>query len=388
MAAWREAKHRYRLLMWPIFDISGDCSDSLARFQAYAAIAYGADGIWYFTYNGGGIMRLPKESEGKPSPAQTVEQVHQRLKPNYGPVAETNWRLRVWGQRLAGNDSAGVFSTGWNNRSWPFPEDLDLSGFDQVVPGPDKLIEKMSPDLLAGVLVRDGEAPQVMVVDCRVSKQYNTLPPREVEIDFHSTVQEVRIVSDQPQASDSLVPGSHVKLVLLAGKGHLLELSSLEPQLDNLCTSDSIYAPAEMSVEESVPLASISEDELQNIRAAKLGVDVAGANPEEQYHKPVFLNGQKVGLLPPNTIQSWQWLVMDLTPEQLRHIQRHNTITIDHIRSDAWKIRQVVLAVQKEVGTWIKSASFEKTYASEGWDYFEGEAFPEGEQLEIELDFR
>ncbi|HIO06916.1 TPA: hypothetical protein EYN09_08355 [Candidatus Poribacteria bacterium] len=250
------------------------------------------------------------------------------------------------------------------------------------------MIEKMSPDLLAGVLVRDGEAPQVMVVDCRVSKQYNTLPPREVEIDFHSTVQEVRIVSDQPQASDSLVPGSHVKLVLLAGKGHLLELSSLEPQLDNLCTSDSIYAPAEMSVEESVPLASISEDELQNIRVAKLGVDVAGANPEEQYHKPVFLNGQKVGLLPPNTIQSWQWLVMDLTPEQLRHIQRHNTITIDHIRSDAWKIRQVVLAVQKEVGTWIKSASFEKTYASEGWDYFEGEAFPEGEQLEIELDFR
>ena len=345
MAAWREAKHRYRLLMWPIFDISGDCSDSLARFQAYAAIAYGADGIWYFTYNGGGIMRLPKESEGKPSPAQTVEQVHQRLKPNYSPVAETNWRLRVWGQRLAGNDSAGVFSTGWNNRSWPFSEDLDLSGFDQVVPGPDKLIEKMSPDLLAGVLVRDGEAPQVMVVDCRVSKQYNILPPREVELDFHSTVQEVRIVSDQPQASDSLVPGSHVKLVLLAGKGHLLELSSLEPQLDNLCTSDSIYAPTEMSVEESVPLASISEDELQNIRAAKLGVDVAGANPEEQYHKPVFLNGQKVGLLPPNTIQSWQWLVMDLTPEQLRHIQRHNTITIDHIRSDAWKIRQVVLAV-------------------------------------------
>ncbi|HIN27892.1 TPA: hypothetical protein EYM82_03290 [Candidatus Poribacteria bacterium] len=226
MAAWREAKHRYRLLMWPIFDISGDCSDSLARFQAYAAIAYGADGIWYFTYNGGGIMRLPKESEGEPSPVQTVEQVHQRLKPNYSPVAETNWRLRVWGQRLAGNDSAGVFSTGWNNRSWPFPEDLDLSGFDQVVPGPDKLIEKMSPDLLAGVLVRDGEAPQVMVVDCRVSKQYNILPPREVELDFHSTVQEVRIVSDQPQASDSLVPGSHVKLVLLAGKGHLLELSS------------------------------------------------------------------------------------------------------------------------------------------------------------------
>ena len=132
--------NRYDMAMWPIIGAYGQHeSPSQYRFQANAAVAYGAQSFWLFCYN---------------------RYFRPVLSPAAGPV--NKYIANVAGPRVLGRRSVRVFHSG-----------PDLPP-ESARPGPGKLIRTMDDYLLAGVLVPDAEfqagidAPDtVMVVDKR-----------------------------------------------------------------------------------------------------------------------------------------------------------------------------------------------------------------------------
>ena len=95
-ASMRRDSQALDLIMWPMFNItryqrdssSGFAhleSDSLTRFPLYASLAYGAQGIWYFTYNGGAL-----QAHGK---YKTEKEVRRALTPLYPVAKEANLRI-------------------------------------------------------------------------------------------------------------------------------------------------------------------------------------------------------------------------------------------------------------------------------------------------------
>jgi len=231
---------QYGVMFWPMFNVgsavgSPDAhslacplpSDSLVRFPAYAAVAYGAHGIFYFCYSGGNIERV--------GPWQTPKEARAALTNLYPVVQRINHRIAAWGPRVLGTTSTGLFGTAFAAKASGAPSAAS-EGLQR--PGPGRLIDAMSPDLLAGVLVAKGRAPLVMVVDCRTSKRFGDLPDREVILRFHPNVSSVRVMEGR-QSRDLEAP--LVSLRLEAGGGQLLELHGRN--LDRLCTEAAIYGP-------------------------------------------------------------------------------------------------------------------------------------------------
>jgi len=226
------------LLFWPMFNAAPpnereQISDSLLRFPAYAAVAYGAEGLWYFCYNGGSLQ--------KPGNYQTEEEVRAALTPLYPVAKEINHRLAAWGPKVLGRTSPGLFGTafGAKESGWPFPE--DTAGFRSAEaltpPAQGKLLEAMSEDLLVGILTKVGESPLAMVVDCRVSKVFGGILPREVSVRFAPAVARVNVLEGTESRP---VEGNEVKLTLEAGGGQMLELAG--EGLDALCSEEALYA--------------------------------------------------------------------------------------------------------------------------------------------------
>jgi len=354
----------YGVIFWPMFNVCA--SDSLVRFPAYAALAYGAEGIWYFTYNGGAIQK-----EGA---YHTEEEVRKALTPLYPVAKKINHRIAAWGKQVLGRTPSGLFGTafGAKNALWPFKEDTaEIQSAEALAPpGQGKLIAAMSDNLLAGILTAPGKAPLAMVVDCRTSKNYGDLPDREVTLRFAPGVIRVDVLEGR---TSRRVKGCEVKLVLESGGGQMIELHG--KGLDALCSAGAIYAPP-LEAQTPVVRHSITEADLTSVRAAKLRIDVFGSNPEAQFSdKFLYLNGHRLCRVPASGIDSWSMKVIDLAPDQLTWIRKKNEVTSRTECEDAWKFRNLTLAVQLADGAWVKTNTDTTTYSTPDWAHSEGKTW-------------
>ncbi|HZT41210.1 MAG TPA: hypothetical protein VFA07_03430 [Chthonomonadaceae bacterium] len=341
-------------------------SDSLIRFPAYAALAYGAEGIWYFTYGGGALERS--------GPYTTDAEARQALTPLYPVAKRINHRIGLWGPLVMGRASTGLFGTAFDARQvpWPFPEDTagQLPPEALTPPAPGKLIETMSDDLLVGILTRPGEAPLAMVVDCRASNTFGDLPEREVTLQFAPAVTGIRILEGRRGRS---IAGHTVRLTLEAGGGQMLALQG--KNLDSLSSEQAIYAPPPVKTP-PVGWSGLTPDALAHIRAARLRIDVFGADSAPQYQaKFIDLNGHTLSRIPNNDHDAWNLETVAFAPDQFAWIRKENVLTVRTECGDAWKFRNLTLAVQLADGTWVKSNTDATVHSASEWANSEGQTW-------------
>jgi hypothetical protein len=256
------------------------------------------------------------------------------------------------------------------------------SGEALAPPARGKLIESMSDGLLVGILSQPGQSPLAMVVDCRASKDFAALGPREVTIRFAPAVTRTRTLRGSRARA---LRGCEVKLTLEAGGGQMLELEG--EGLEALSSEAAIYAPPKPSAAAPRTLAGA---DLARIEAAKLRIDVFGANAEEEYReKIIHLNGHELGRVPSNSSDSWSLRVVDLTPAQLGWVGLSNEVTVRTKCADAWKFRNLALAVRLADGTWVKTPTDATVHSVPKWDHSEGETWGEdGVAGPVKLEFR
>ena len=211
---------RYMLDPWPLFalgdggDIAVLRSDTLVRVQVYAALAYGARGLYYYCW-GHGIWNMPPGNQqgGRGSP--TV---------NYPTVKATNADAAVWGAILIGSRHVGAI------RSAP------VEGDHSVVAMVGLAVESMDGGLLVGVF-SDGSSSDngyLMVVDLRSSMNQGGISPRQASLTVAASCQ-ATVVKGGPDGWSSLHPhtpavGSQqhsgkMTLTLAGGGGALLKVS-------------------------------------------------------------------------------------------------------------------------------------------------------------------
>jgi hypothetical protein len=367
-AGWSRACREHGLYFWPMFNVAPPSdkervSDSLLRFPAYAALAYGAEGIWYFCYNGGSLQ--------KPGTYRTEAEVRAALTPLYPIARRVNHRIATWGPRLLGRTCTGLFGTAFGARaSWPFPEDVSSGGSaeDLVPPSAGKLVEAMDGDLLVGILTKPDQAPLAMVVNCQVTKDPKDLPPRTVQVRFAPEVTAVGVIGTSETRP---VEESEVRLVLEAGGGQLLELRG--EGLERLCSEEAVRA-ASASLPERT--RALTEADLKSARAGKLRIDVFGANAEDEYRaKLVDLNGRELARVPSPGGDTWSVRVIDLTAEQLSWVRLDNEVVVRTECGDAWKFRHLTLALQLADGTWARTNADSRTHSVADWAHSEGETW-------------
>jgi len=210
LRALRDGCLRHGLTPWPMFNVCGVESDSLLRCQVYAGLAYGAQGLWYFTYADG--LRQGRGGEA-------LAEVRQALLPTWHDAAAANRRVAVYGPLVLGRACAGVLHTA-------------PRAARGGAPAADRLIARMSPDLLAGVLVKPGEPPLVMLVDTRTSKVRDATPERRVEVQCNAAVTGVVVLSEAGRLETQ---GATVELTLRGGEGLLL--APRGDGIEALCTA-------------------------------------------------------------------------------------------------------------------------------------------------------
>jgi hypothetical protein len=212
----RQDYRRHDLIMWPMFNVCGVPSDSLVRFQVYASVAYGAQGIWYFTY-----YMNPKNKLGAAlqdaRDCTTVAQVRAALRPAWQVARDVNHRVAAWGPRLVGRTCCGVFYTG-------------KPDIRALRPAPGQLVEHAGDDLLVGILTKPGATPLAMVVDRRVHNDPGAIPERDVTVRFAPAVAAIDVLDGKTPRSCT---GPNVTLRLRGGEGRLLALAG--KGLDKLC---------------------------------------------------------------------------------------------------------------------------------------------------------
>lgn len=364
-AAYSRQCRDHGLIFWPMFNVQPPnaqevVSDSLLRFPAYAALAYGAEGIWYFCYNGGSLARQGDWT--------TEAAARRALTPLYAVAREANRRILPWGRRVLGRRSEGVFGTAFQRATdWPFPADLEGQASPEglAAPAKGKLIEAMDPDLLAGVLTREGEAPLVMVVDCRVSKKTGDLPPRTALIRFNRAVTGIDVLDGARARHEA---GAVVRIRLQAGGGQMLQVYG--DGIDALCSEEAIRDAPEPAAPRT---RRVTEPDLAGIRAARIRIDVFGSDSRPEYvAKTIELNGRSLGRVPSNDADEWTPAVITLTQEQLAWIGPRNRVTVRTACADAWKFRNLTLAVQLADGAWVKSSADPQVHSPAGWAYSEG----------------
>ncbi|MDR3688072.1 MAG: hypothetical protein P4L46_01745 [Fimbriimonas sp.] len=224
------------VMFWPMFNAGspmpdGDPksiggylpSDSLMRFPAYTAVAYGADGIFYFCYSGGNISKVgPWETDATAKAALTRQ---------YPVVQEINRRIGSWGPLVLGRTSTGLFGTAFG---YLHADGLKSYGFASPAAG--RLIEDMNRDLIVGILTKEGAHPMAMVVNSRTSKGFGDLPDRDVVVTFSPSVHGIRVLSG---GNGLMVQGNTIELKLPPGGGQMLELEG--DRLAHLCSKQGIY---------------------------------------------------------------------------------------------------------------------------------------------------
>ena len=204
----REDCRRHDLIMWPMFNVCGVESNSLIRFQVYSSIAYGAQGIWYFHYEGGFVRRNGEFFRG----FSTVDEARKHLSPTWHDTKSANSRVLAWGPKLLGRIAVEVYQS-----EKPDP--------GEESPSEGKLVEQMDDQLLVGLLYKPGEPLLAMVVDKRVSKKRDAYAPREVQLRFADSVTAICIQESEPKEK---YEGNVIKLTMPAGGGQLLELEGID----------------------------------------------------------------------------------------------------------------------------------------------------------------
>lgn len=264
----RQGCLRWNLIPWPMFNVCEVESDSLVRFQVYASLAFGAEGIWYFTY---------KDGLQQGCGYTTDDEVRAHLLPTWQVAAEANRRVATWGPKLLGDKTAGLFASG-----------SPVTGCSAPAPG--KLVEAMADDLLVGVRLKDGAAPLVMVVDRRVDKAFGKVPERTVEVQFVDAVTGYWVLeAGQPQT----VTGHTARLTLPGGGGALLALQG--KGLEALCREIGTAAPTgDRKIGPDGLIMSISFDEGQG----EIAHDQSGARNDLWLHRTDWVpghSGQAIG---------------------------------------------------------------------------------------------
>jgi autotransporter-associated beta strand protein len=207
----------YGLPFWPMPNICS--SDSLNRFPAYASMAYGAKGVWYFTYTMGAMQQY--------GPFWTDAAVQAAQTPQYAVGKEMNRRLASWSSWVMDRNSPGLFGT------------LPTRYGGLAAPATNKLVQAASDRLLIGILTKPGATPVAMVVNGLASNVNAALPARAVTIQFHPQVTGVNILENGVSTHTN---GNVVTITLDPGSGQLLELQG--NQLDQLSTTAAIYSAA------------------------------------------------------------------------------------------------------------------------------------------------
>ncbi len=135
--------------------------------------------------------------------------------------------------------------------------------------------------------------------------------------------------------------------------------------------------------------ATIGDEEIAQISAARLRLEVFDVNAEEPYAgKQIILNGRPIAQVPANTgrLAAWQEHVIELPTEALGAIKRDNRIVLTNAGGDCYKFRGLTLAVQRPDGEWVIAGPDGGTYSSVGaWLYAEGERFDGDRSPEIML---
>lgn len=124
--------------------------------------------------------------------------------------------------------------------------------------------------------------------------------------------------------------------------------------------------------------ATVSEDDVRNIVAARLHFSVFGVEGGEYIQKPVLLNGQEVGLLPLNDQPQdrWQERTLDIPKEKLGLLRLTNEVVLTNPTGDCFKVKDLALAVQLLSRVWVETGFDLGVYCSvAGWLYSEGEVF-------------
>ncbi len=135
----------------------------------------------------------------------------------------------------------------------------------------------------------------------------------------------------------------------------------------------------------------ISDEQLKQIAAAKLHLEVFGVNGGPYADKWIILNGHKLCRVPLNNqrrLDQWETKIIDLTPKQLKWLRRDNEIVLTNEPGDCYKVRNVALAVQLPDGRWVESEWATDVHCSVGgWLHAEGNIFPGTQSRAIRVRF-
>jgi hypothetical protein len=200
----RQCASKLDMALWPFLNCSGSVSPSQLRFQEYACVAYGAQGIWYFHYNDN-VWDPKTEQPG----------------PLYETAKECNRYVASIGPRLIGRRCLGAFHS---------PDAEAANG--ALTPGEGQLVEEMSEGLMVGLLAPEARLAEAnprpdcaVIVDKRTVKPGETEPqPRPAYVQFSGAVKRVVVRGQAWTQAKPKVPDHRLELTLKAGEGVLVEL--------------------------------------------------------------------------------------------------------------------------------------------------------------------
>jgi hypothetical protein len=133
-----------------------------------------------------------------------------------------------------------------------------------------------------------------------------------------------------------------------------------------------------------LPQSKFKADTLDNLAAIrrardiKLVVEIFGCDRGKYANKPIHVNGQLVGSLPPSDepVDSWQTVVISIPEDMHDLIQSRNRVSIANPSGDYFKLRNVAIMIEVQDGMWKRSKRVEKVYSStENWQQSEGDVF-------------
>ena len=135
----------------------------------------------------------------------------------------------------------------------------------------------------------------------------------------------------------------------------------------------------------------ISDEQLKQITAAKLHVEVFGVNGGGYADKWIILNGHKLCRVPLNSqrrLDQWETKVIDLSPQQMAWLKRENEIVFTNEPGDCYKVRNIALAVRLPDGRWVETEWAGDVHCSVGgWLFSEGKVFPGTKSQPIKVRF-
>jgi hypothetical protein len=123
-----------------------------------------------------------------------------------------------------------------------------------------------------------------------------------------------------------------------------------------------------------------SAEDLRRARSGVLAFELAGSDGGKYKHKPVFVNGVRLDVLPQQG-DRWARFELPLPPAALARLAARNEVRIENTVGDAFKMRNFQLRLRRDDGLLIVSEVDRQAYTSCGWDLAEGKVFKLHEPL-------